>query len=102
MTLEQRIEMHEQWLLSMESNQSQLAASLAALGRNTQAFQEEVRQQFGQITGILEQVVRHQAVLSARMTELAEHQRHLAEQLRQLSETVDRYIRFRGDGREQN
>ena len=95
MTVEERVEMHEQWLLSMESNQSRFVENLAALGRERQAFQQEVRQQIDQITVILGQVVQHQAILSARMTELAGR-------VDQLAETVDRYIRFRGDGREQN
>ena len=84
MTLEERIELHEQWLLSMESNHSQFAADLAALGREAQ----ETREQISQITGILAQVVQNQAVLSANLAAL--------------TETVNQYIRFRSDGKPEN
>ena len=84
MTLEERIELHDQWLRSMESNQSQFAASLAALD----GMMESTQDQINQITGILGQVVQHMAAL--------------AEEHRKLAETVDRYIRFGGDGGQQN
>jgi hypothetical protein len=95
MTLEERVEMHEQWLLSMESNHSQFAAQLVEMERERAEFERESREKFTQISQILEQVVQHQAILSTRMAELAEQQR-------QLAENVNRYIRFRGNGQEPN
>ena len=88
MTLEERIELHDQWLRSMESNQSQFAAGLAASERRMEAFEEQVTGKINQITEILAQVVQHMAALTARVDKLAE--------------TVDHYIRFRGDGQQAN
>ena len=88
MSIEERIELHEQWLLSMESNQSQFAANLAELERK----QEQNQQQINQITEILSVVAQSQVALQAATEEA----------IRRLAETVEQYIRFRGDGRPQN
>ncbi len=57
---------------------------------------------FAQITQILEQVVQHQAILSTRMTELANRMDALTVRVDKLADTVERYIRFRGNGQEPN
>ncbi len=102
MTPEERIELHDQWLLSMESNHSQFAANLAALEREMQRFREEVgefrdeaREQISEIREILLEVVQHQANLSSNMATLAE-------QHRKLEEAVEQYIRFRSNGSQSN
>lgn len=84
MSIEERIELHEQWLRSMESNHSQISADLAAVTRNQAVFAE------------------NQALLAATMVAIAEEWRKLEEAHRRLEETVDRYIRFRGNGQQQN
>jgi hypothetical protein len=84
MTPEERIESHEQWLHSMESQQAQFAANLVVLERKQEAGQDQINQ----IAGILLRVAQ-------RMEEIAEAQR-------KLQEAVDQYIRFRGDGKQTN
>ncbi len=95
MTPEERIELHDQWLLSMESNHSQFAANLAALERDLQTFKDEAREQMSDIREVLLEVVQHQANLSSNVASLAE-------QLRALKDAVEQYIRFRGNGRQEN
>ncbi len=95
MTPEERIELHDQWLLSMESNHSQFAAHLAALERDMERFRDEAREQMSEIREVLLTVVQHQVNLSSNVASLAE-------QLRALKEVVEQYIRFRGNGRQEN
>ena len=102
MTFEEQLADHEQWLRSMESNHNQLAADLAAVTRN------------------LAEVTRNQALFTAtfaqamaRLTAEQERQaqvrgefeaglKALTERVNKLAQTVDRYIRFRGDGTPKN
>ncbi len=116
MNLEERIELHEQWLLSMESNHSQMAADLATL-KDTVA--STARQQ-EQLTGLVVTLGQNQNVLflsmSSLTTQLLQNAANvdrlttnldrlttnldgLTADVRKLEETVDRYIRFGGNGR---
>ena len=80
MSPEERLEFHEQWLHSLESNQQQIMADVAAVTRNQVIFSEGLVQ----VVGVMVQVT----------TSLAA----VAEDLRKLKEIVERYIQFRGDG----
>lgn len=102
MTLQERIELHDQWLRSVESNLNQVSADLAAMSRNQEA-----------IVANLAEVTRHQALFTAtfaqalaRLTDeeerLARNQAELQGEVRSLAQIVERYIRFRGDGQPQN
>ena len=80
--------MHEQWLLSIESNLSRLANTV-----------ERYQKQTGEILNTLAGTM---VTLAERMDTLAARMVTLAEQHRKLEETLERYIRFRGDGSQKN
>ncbi len=82
MTIEERIELHEQWVLSMESKLSRVTDQQALF----EVHQTRLAETMTQLAGAL-------VALAGRMDVLAE-------QHRKLEETVERYIRFRGNGRE--
>jgi arginine deiminase len=95
MTLEERVEMHEQWLSSMESHHAQLAEDL---GRSNE-----------RLTRLEENLVNHQATIAMQMgmlmtalarmaTEFEERHREMQQGLKDLRELVERYIRYRGNG----
>ena len=77
MTFEERLQYHEQWLLSMESNHSQISADLAAVVRQQAAWAEEQTRQ-----------AREQTRLAKEQRRLAEEQRRLAEGQAQLTEAL--------------
>ena len=87
MSPEERLEFHEQWLHSLESNQQQIMADVAAVTRNQVILSEGL----AQVVGVLVQV-------TTSLAAVAEETRTLAEDLRKLKEIVERYIQFRGDG----
>ncbi len=91
MSLEERVEMHDQWLRSMESNHSQMASSLAELERQLEA-----------LTQLVLSLGQNQSVLFSAMARLSSEMEALAAQHRKLEETVERYIRFRGNGQPEN
>jgi chromosome segregation ATPase len=89
MSLEERIELHEQWIRSIESNLSRVSDQQAVF---------EVHQ--ARLTEAMTQLAAALVTLAGRMDTLAGRMDALAEQHRKLVETVERYIRFRGNGRE--
>ncbi len=105
MTIEERVELHDQWLLSMESNQSQMSASLAELARKQDRLTELVLT-FGQNQSVL---FSSMARLTTEMEALVEQHRKLEQTVERLGQTVgrleqtvERYIRFRGNGHSEN
>jgi hypothetical protein len=95
MTLEERVEMHEQWLSSMESHHAQLAEDLGRLEQNLVNHQKVFAEHMATVTmqmGVF-------ATALARMTtESEERHREMQQGLKELRELVDRYIRYRGNG----
>ncbi len=116
MTLEESHQCHEQWLRSIESNlnqvssdlsaltrhQEQIAANLAEVTRNQALFTATFAQAMARLTGEQERVAQNQDRLDKGHAEVQAELHALAEANRKLAETVDRYIRFRGDGQQQN
>ncbi len=98
MTLEERIELHEQWLRSMESNQTQFVANMATLDRRLNELSRIVVT-LGQNKTVLFTAM---ANFSSGMDDLRAEMKALAEQHRKLEDTVDRYIRYRGNGKQEN
>jgi septal ring factor EnvC (AmiA/AmiB activator) len=91
MSLEERIELHEQWLRSMESNQAQFAENLGRLE--------------GSMSRLEQNLANHQKVfaeqimaLTGGLARLAEEHLKGQERLQRLEDLVERYIRFRGNG----
>ena len=91
MTIEERIELREQWLHSIESNHNQIVSDLARTERVQSLMAEQ-----------LLAVGPNQALFAANLAALSTEMRELRDYLRALSETVDRYIRFRSNGSESN
>ena len=109
MTFEEQVAYHEQWLRSMESNHNQITADLAAVSRNLEGTTRD-----------LAQVARNQVLFTSAFAEAmarlaAEQERQarvqaeiqaelkaLTERVNSLAETVNLYIRFRGDGNPKN
>ena len=91
MTIEERIELREQWLHSIESNHNQIVSDLARTERVQSLMAEQ-----------LLAVGQNQALFAANLAALGTEMRELRDYLRALSETVDRYIRFRSNGSESN
>ena len=105
MTIEERIELHDQWLLSMESNQSQMSASLSETVRTL----GELTRKHDRFTELVLTLGQNQSVLFISMAKLSSEMEALAEQHRKLEQTVERleqaverYIRFRGNGHSEN
>ena len=91
MTLEERIELHEQWLQAMESNHERFAADLAAIDRR-----------LDQASQIIVSLGQTQAVLFTAMASLNSNLDRLTGEVRELRAILDQYIRFRGDGQQKN
>jgi hypothetical protein len=109
MTLEARVEMHEQWLISMESHHAQLAADLGRSNeRLTRLEQSLVNHQkvFAEhMATVAMQMGMFMTALARMTTESDERHRKLQEEhlefeqgLKDLRELVERYIRYRGNG----
>jgi len=124
MSPEESIELHEQWLRSMESNQSQFAADLASFHRQMDRMRVEfgeqldrmrvefgeqldrMRAEFGEQldrtrAAFAEQdlvLLRNQGVFMEALARLTTRMEEEAGSLRRLEEIVERYIRFSGDG----
>ncbi len=84
MTPEERFEMHEQWLHSMDSNHAQFAEELA---NQRQLFSEELASQRQLLSELLGAVAT-----------IATHMSGLAQGLAELRAIVETHIRFHGDG----
>ena len=126
MTPEERIEYHDQWLQSIESNQSRLSADLARVSANLEHVSsdlkhvssdlkhvssdlEHVSSDLGRTVqaqaGMAEQLLalgQHQVLFAAGLAALSTEVRELRDQVKALTETVDRYIQFRSDGNPPN
>ena len=95
MDLEERIELHDQWMRSMESHHSQFAANLAALERKHELL-SQIMITLGQNQSVLFQA------LASLTTTVEETNREHDRRMKRLEELIERYIRFRGDGQSQN
>ncbi len=112
MTIEERMEFHDQWLRSLESGHSQVVADLAAtdrrlsqlseilltLGQNQAALMGALASLTTRVDGLtanVEGLTVKLEGLTAKVDSMAEH--HL-----KLEETLERYIRFRGNGGQKN
>jgi hypothetical protein len=84
MTPEQRFELHEQWLRSMDSNHAQLVEDLDRMAEHL----DELKQHLASV----------QRTFADQIVALATGHLQIQQELRDLREAVDRYIRFRGDG----
>ena len=84
MTPEERFELHEQWLRSLESNQAQFAENLGRMEGHLANYQKVFAEHM--VT-----VAMNQAAFAAA---LARH----TEEMGELRELVERYIRHRGNG----
>ena len=112
MTLAERIELHEEWLRSMESNHAQFAADMAVLDRRLDLLSQIVVTQgqnlnavtiaLASLTTRVDGLAASLESLTARVDDLAAEVKAGAEQHRKLEETVERYIRYRGNGRPEN
>ena len=105
MTIEERIELHDQWLLSMESNHSQIAADLAQVTRDlAQVTRDLARVERAQALFAEQMVVvgQGQALFMTNLAALEAQSQKFREELRELRELIDRYIRFRGNGSQAN
>ena len=89
MTIEERIELHEQWLHSIESNLSRVVDDLAAVTRNQVTFSDA-----------LAVLANNQAGFVAGMAHLTARVNDLAEQHRKLEQALEKYFRLHGNGRE--
>src|SRR5258706_13281431 len=102
MTLEERVEMHEQWLSSMESHHAQLAEDLGRsnerltrLEKNLVNCQATIAMQMGMLMTAL---ARMTTEFDERHRKLQEEHLKFEQGLKDLRELVDRYIRYRGNG----
>ena len=98
MSIEERMEFHDQWLRSLESSHSQIVADLAATDRRLTQLTELVftlGQNQAALMGALASLTSRVDDLTAKVDRIAEH--HL-----KLEETLERYIRFRGNGGQKN
>jgi hypothetical protein len=95
MTLEERIERHEQWLSSMESHHAQLAADLGRLEQNLVSHQAAFAMQMGMFMTAL---ARMTSESDERHRQLQEEHLKLEKGPKDLRELVERYIRYRGNG----
>ena len=87
MTPEARLEMHEQWLQSLDSYHHQITEDLAKVAADLSRV-ERAQAQFAE----------HMVVVGQNQALFAVSLAKLTEEVRELRETVDRYIRSRGDG----
>ena len=87
MTPEERWEMHEQWLHSLDSN----------LGHVTEKL-DRVSDKLDRVSDNLDRVTEKLDRVAGYVVILAEDQVKTRQELRELRELVDRYIRYRGDG----
>ena len=126
MSIEERMEYHEQWLRSLESGHSQIVADLGAidrrlsqlseivvtLGQNQGALMAALASLTTRVDGLtanvegltanvegltanVEALTANVEALTAKVDSLAEH--HL-----KLERTLERYIRFQGNGGQKN
>ena len=105
MTPEERLELHEQWLLSMESNHSQMSADLAELKDGLIELKDvvvDLARRQDQVSQVMLTLGQNQSVLFMAMASLTGNLDRLTGEVRELRDAVDRYIRFRGDGQPQN
>ena len=114
MTIEERVELHDQWLHSMESNHAQLVEDLGRMKERQDAFEAAMSRYLTSITMNLAAVIESEARAGARQEQLEQAHLKLTQDLDTLSqenirlnrevtalrEIMERYIRFRGDGRE--
>ncbi len=95
MTFEERLEWHGQWLKAIESNQMEFAAGMVRLERKHEELQEQFHQSNREFNSKISQITDILLVLSERLDQLRVR-------VDQLTDTVDRYIRFRGDAQPSN
>jgi hypothetical protein len=95
MTLGERVEMHEQWLSSMESHHARLAEDLGRLEHNLANYQKTFAEH---MATVVMQMGAFATALARLTTEVEEGHLHLQQEIRELRELVERYIRFRGNG----
>ena len=109
MSIEERIELHEQWLQSMESAHAQFVEDLDRSQRRQEAFEASMNQYLTMINQYLTTITMNvagitesQARANSRNDEFQAKAWQAIERLSQevasLRELVERYIRFRGDG----
>ena len=96
MTTEEHFELHKQFILSIESNLNRVTDDLAAVMRNQVLFSEHQARLSEQQLRLAEEKTR----LASALIALAEQHRKTEEAVERLETTVDRYIRFRGNGQE--
>ena len=91
MTPEERSEIHDQWLRSMESNHAQLAEDLGRMERHLVNHQKVFAEHM--VT-----VAMNQAAFAGSLARVTDENVKLQEEMRELRELVERYIRYRGNG----
>ena len=123
MSLEERIELHDQWLRSIESNQAQFAENLGRASERLDRIAERMDsvaqrmdrmgQDFANYQNVFNEHMTNVAMnlsafftaLARQSTECEERDRKLEAEdlklrqgLQELRELIERYIRFRGNG----
>ena len=90
MTPEERIEMHDQWLRSMEGNHSRLVEDLVRGNERVDRLEQH-------LTNYQKLFTEHMVTVAMNQAAFAASQAKLSEELRDLREVVDRFVRFRGN-----
>ena len=102
MTLEERIELHEQWLQSMESAHAQFVEDLDRSQRRQEAFEASMNQYLTTITMNVAALTENQGRANTRNDEFQAKAwqaiEKLSREIASLRDLVERYIRFRANG----
>jgi uncharacterized protein YcbX len=98
MDLEERIQMHEQWLSSMESSHVQLVEDLDRVAEELDSLKQHLANVQKTFADQMVVLAMNQAAFMGSQARLTEDQIKLQQELRDLRDVVDRYIRFRGNG----
>jgi len=104
MTIEEHIELHEQWLRSMESHHVQFVEDLERMKARQDAFEAAMAPYLTTITMNLAAIIESQARSDARHDQIhdqiEEEHLKLTREMVALRDLIERYIRFRGNGSE--
>jgi chromosome segregation ATPase len=102
MALAERMEGHEQWLLSFEGKMNHLDGKLDQLTGRVDQLTQAVAVVAQNQASFVASLVELDSRLTARIDSLTVQMAALAEQQRSLAETVERCIRDGGNGRRQS
>jgi len=97
MSIEETVALHNQLIASIESNLDRASADIATLGGR----QAELEANQARIVENQALFIENQALMAESMRVLANSLAAVSAEVKSLAQTVDRFIRYRGNGSQQ-